>query len=735
MQNDAPPQNGTAVIPWIMRRDLETSPADDNPGAWTIRDPVRLTYFRVETEELEFLRMLNGRLSLESAAQRLMHSFPDVQFAAHNLTAFLATAIRAGLLIPTDPGYGPQLAAMAHQARLSAVWRKLFSLISHRFRGIDPDSLLQTLDHRLGWIYHRQVLTAAALFVITVACLVLSRWSQLLAELPSVGELLTPHTLLTLGIAVVLIKIVHELGHGLTCVHYGGECHELGCIVVGILPLLYCDVSDSWRQRNPLRRMQVAAAGIAVELFLAAVFGVLWLASIPGLAHSVFLNVMLLCSLNTILINGNPLLRYDGYYVLSDLLRLPNLGPESRQAALALFDRIVLGLHHPGSESLSAGRRLGLAAFGAASAVYRLLVLGTILLFVHGLLKPYRLEGLTWILAASAAAGMLFAMQGMIRQRLHQAAQSRQQALRAFAGLILLGVLPAVGLFWPLPYSIDAPFTLTPGVSSPVYVSTAGHLESSLSYGDRVNAGQTVARLTNPDLSLEVARLQGELRLRETRVAHLTSLRRSSSSSAMAIPAAEKAVQNMKARLQTLQQKATRLTLHSPAAGTLYPPRLQQTDNHVQLQQQFWQGTPLTPENKSAWLTEQTLLGWAGTDDQLRTMIFVPQQEIEFVKSGAVVRLQFHSRPGSPLRGNITRIRRQPAETAPMELVASGLLAVKAGDTTLADTRFPAYAQLDTNDAGLPPLYATGTASIECRRTSLAARCWRLVVHTFAFEM
>ena len=149
------------MIPWILRQDLEVFPADEGNGTWTIKDPVRLTYFRVDSEELEFLRMLNGRQSLEAAVEKLMQTFPDLQFAAANLGCFLTVAIRSGLLIPIGPGYGQQLAETARTARSSAIPRKFFSLISHRFRGIDPTRLLQALDRRLGWIFRRGVLIAA----------------------------------------------------------------------------------------------------------------------------------------------------------------------------------------------------------------------------------------------------------------------------------------------------------------------------------------------------------------------------------------------------------------------------------------------------------------------------------------------------------------------------------------------------------------------------------------------
>ena len=722
-------------IPWIMRNDLEVFPSDEGHSSWTIRDPVRLTYFRIESEELEFLRLLDGRHSLATAIAKLLKAFPDQQFVASNLAAFLTVAIRAGLLIPVGIGYGRQLAERARTARASAIHRKLFSLISHRFRGIDPTVLLRVLDRRLGWIFHRYVLTGTAAFVIVTTFLVVTRWSQLKAELPAISELLTVQNALSFGIAIVFIKILHEIGHGLTCCHYGGECHELGCIVVGVLPLLYCDVSDSWRQRNRGHRIQVAAAGIAVELFLAAIFGMLWMASIPGLLHSMFLNVMLVCSLNTVLINGNPLLRYDGYYVLSDTLRLPNLGPESRMAATAVFDRCVLGLSRSAAMQMPGPGNPGLALFGIASILYRLLVLTMILLVVHSVLKPYRLEAIAGLLALSAASGMLFAMSGMVRQRVRMVRQSTYQTLRAAGGLSFLAIVLGVGLFWPFPHSVEAPFTLTPGVCSPVYVSAAGHIQESLSYGDSAEDGQPLAQLTNPQLALTMAQLEGELKLREARVTHLVSTRGVSSTSGMAIPAAEKAVKSIKQQLQTLKQKVARLTLRSPESGTLYPPRARRIAVDSHLQQQFWQGTPLEPENRLAWLEEQTLLCWVGSSDRFRATIYVPQERIEFVGTAARVILTFHSLPALPWSGTVAGISSQLETAVPPELTVTGAVPVSSSDGTLSDTRFVVHVQLDADRQTVPPLYSTGFARVECRPTCLAARCWRLLSHTFAFEM
>lgn len=731
MNDDAPTDQ---AIPWKLRCDLEILEADHIRGGWTIKDPVRLSYFRVESEELEFLQLLNGRRTLKEIVDGLRTRFRDQRFADNNLAMFLTTAIRAGLLISTGTGYGQYLAGSADQAESSAVYRKVFSLISHRFRGIDPSRLLYAIDRRVGWIFSRTFLRMAKLFVAVTTLLVLLQWSRLKSELPALSELFTLQNAMLLGITIVCIKILHEVGHGLTCCHYGGECHELGCIVVGFLPLLYCDVSDSWKENNRIRRMQVAGAGIAVELFLAAVCGMLWLASVPGFLHSVFLNVMLVCSLNTILVNGNPLLRYDGYYVLSDALHLPNLGPESRQAAMSIFDRTVLGIRRPSVAADSLGQQIGMPIFGVASMIYRLLVLVTILIVIHSVLKPYRLEPVAVVLAISAGSGVLLALARTIQQRINVLKTSRRQTLRAITGMILVSAGCGLLLFWPLPYSIDAPFTLTPGTSSPVYVATQGHLLSSVSYREAVQPNQPIAELQNAEIAFSIAQLEGDLKLQEARLAHLESSRANSEKSAMAIPATQQAVQNIHHRLSTTRQKAARLTLTSPVGGELLPPRSRRNPLQSAFAQYTWEGRPLDHHNRSAWMEEQTLLGWVGTTQNLRATAYVVQQDIAFIQSGSAVVLEFHSQPGLPVAGVVAELSSQPETESPPELIASGKLAASATGQ-LTHTHFLVHVQMDTAGGPVPPLYSTGFATIRCQPKSVASRCWRLLTHTFAFDL
>ncbi|MGH7128191.1 MAG: hemolysin D, partial [Planctomycetaceae bacterium] len=126
-------------------------------------------------------------------------------------------------------------------------------------------------------------------------------------------------------VALAVVKIGHELAHAAACKHFGGECHEMGLMLLVFTPCLYCNVSDAWMLPSKWHRAAVGAAGMYLEVVLAAACTFLWWFSTPGLFNTICLNTMFVCSVGTLLFNGNPLLRYDGYYIISELFEVPNL--------------------------------------------------------------------------------------------------------------------------------------------------------------------------------------------------------------------------------------------------------------------------------------------------------------------------------------------------------------------------------------------------------------------------
>jgi putative peptide zinc metalloprotease protein len=580
---------------------------------------------------------------------------------------------------------------------------------------------------------------------------VLSRWSQLQRELPELSTLFSATRLPLLILAVIVVKLLHELGHGLACRRFGGECHELGLLFVGFVPLLYCDVSDSWRFADRRQRMLVSAAGILTELLLAAVAGLLWSITRPGMLHMFLLNVMLICSLNTLLVNGNPLLRYDGYYVLSDALNIPNLAGRSREALLAVFDRVVLGLASV-SEGGSFRRRLLLPAWGLATTAYRIVVTIALLWLLHQTLRGVRLEFLTAGLLAVLVSGVAVTTARGMRQRVQRIAIHAEGRPRAIRGTILFAASIAALILIPLPYSVTVPMSITAGVSVPLFVPEDARLVNGLAYGQHVRTGAVVAELESGPLDWDVEHVRSELALAETRRDALLALRGADPTAANRLPAAEQDVQSAMARLEAVERRRESLTVVSPCDGLLLPPRNQPAVRNLSIGQPLesvtarWSGRPLDRENRGAWLPATTPIGFVGRPQDLRAECLLRQQDVEWVAEGAEVQLTMASQPGHQVSGHVSRIQTVPENSVARELIVSRLVATDPHNPDApADTLFavhvaPADIPPDSGHAGTnrldhwPPLYSTGHATIHCRPQSLSRRLWRFVCHTFTFE-
>ena len=724
------------VIPWRLRTDLQIQATDAIvPAAWTIKDPLRLTYFYAEAEEMAFLKLLNGRASLNRILNQLRQQFPESEFSSDNLRHFLVSAVNGGLLRACVPGHSQRLNEMRKRHMSQAMLRRMLSLLTYRFRGIDPTRILNILDRSIGWIFHVQCMIAGLLFCAMALVMVLARRSQLEIELPGIGSLFTATNLPILLLSVLFVKILHEFGHGLTCRHYGGECHELGVLIVGFVPLLYCDVSDSWLQQDRRKRMLVSAAGIGTELLLAAMFAMLWTISRQGFLHTFSLNVMIVSSLNTVLVNGNPLLKYDGYYVLSDWLGIPNLAGESKAAAMAVFDRVVLGLPGTLLRRRSSGFQWAMATYGAVSTGYRVLVITTLLWFMYGTLKSWHLESLISVLLASVSAGLVLAAIRGIRERAGAVRVDPEQRLRAVTGLSVFVCLLLIALFLPFPYSVEAPFTLTPGVSSPIYALEDGSIEPQVAAGDEVRAGDVVAVFQNDALDSAVAQAQGEYMEAKARAAALSTQRSVNSQAASALPAAEKALRSREARLAKLTQKEQNLTVVSQISGSIFPARNKPRPRRGSQDATGWFGQPLDQRIRSVWMTRQTLLCWIGTEKDLRALCLLPEEDIELIEDGAAVTLMFTSLPAESVAGRVSQRKTIPQESVDRELIVNRMVSVKPETALPGETLFGVAVSLDLDPAeATPPLYSTGYAKIRCAPVSLASRAWRFVCHTFTFQ-
>ena len=705
---------------------------------WVVKDPIALAYFHLRDEEHAILRMLDGRTSLGEIKGRFEEAFAPLQMSLDQLQAFLGRLHRSGLVVGDAAGQGEQLLKRRGRRRRREMLGAWSNVLAIRFRGVDPEPLLCWLYPKCRWIFSFWFLAACFLLVMSAATLVAVQFDVLRSRLPEFHAFFTARNLVYLALALALAKVVHELGHGLTCKHFGGECHEIGLMFLVFTPCLYCNVSDSWMLSDKRQRIAITAAGIVVEVVLASLCAFLWWLSEPGLFNTLCLSMMFVCSVNTVLFNGNPLLRYDGYFIFSDLVEVPNLSPQSRALLGRGLARFFLGVELPRDRSLPDRKRLLVAAYGVASFVYRWCVVIGILWFCYQFLKPYHLEVVAQALTLAVVVGLVGVPVGSLAMRLRDPAWQRRvrRGRIALTGGLLLAALLAVSLI-PLPTRVTAPAVLEPEGAHYVYVLVPGTLAESVSVGEAVEEGQRLARLVNLDVRREIAELSGKRSRQRLRLENLQVRLTDDRTVAPQIPVAQEALSDIEEQLRKRQRDADRLILRAPASGTVLPPPRRPVPSYAPARLTSWQGSPLDEMNTGAPLETGTLFCLIGDPHRLEASLVLDQAEIKFVRKGQCVRLKLDELPGNILRGRITEIAKTDVKVAPRELASGKELAVRVDEQGVArpsEISYQARVALDEHDRWL--LTGTGgRAKILVDRQSLGRRLYRALGRTFNFRL
>ena len=222
-------------------------------------------------------------------------------------------------------------------------------------------------------MFTRGVLLVWLLIVLTALVAAVVHWPDLSGSLAD--QLFSPSNLLLLWLIYPLVKILHEFGHAFAVKKWDGEVHELGIMLLALTPIPYVDATASASFPEKRRRIAVAAMGMMVELLLASLALFVWLNVETGLISALAYNVMLIGSVSTILFNGNPLLRYDGYYMLADLIEIPNLGQRSTRYLGYLVQRYLLGIETAESPVTAPGEKGWFLIYGPISFCYRIAVM------------------------------------------------------------------------------------------------------------------------------------------------------------------------------------------------------------------------------------------------------------------------------------------------------------------------------------------------------------------------
>jgi putative peptide zinc metalloprotease protein len=449
-----------------------------------------------------------------------------------------------------------------HQRHERMLWkRRLWSPLALRFPLFDPDRFLQRtmpwVQPLFGWF---GILLWIAV-VGTGAVLAVSHWTDLTENITD--KVLAPQNLLLLWFVYPVVKALHELGHAYATRKWGGEVHEIGIMLLVLTPVPYVDASSASGFRDKRKRMVVGAAGIAVELFLGALALFTWLIVEPGAVKAIAYNVMLISGMSTLLFNGNPLLRFDGYYVLSDGIEIPNLGARANRYLGYLFQRYLLGVQDASNPADTRGERFWFVVYGISSFFYRVFIMFVIITFIAG---KFFIIGV--VLAMWALATQVVMPVGKNLSFLTTSPNLRRQRGRALVTSFAI-VLAAVLLIFAVP----APsWTRSEGVvwvpeEAQVRAGTDGFVQRIVVAADSaVTRGQPLVQLEDPLLLTRLAVIEAQLQELQ---AQYDALLFSDKVQAAAVGEEMAAVQ---ANLNRTRQREAELILRSPASGRFVIP-------------------------------------------------------------------------------------------------------------------------------------------------------------------
>ncbi len=733
--------------PLLLRKrpDLEASEQRyQGMSFWVVKEPVGLKYFRFQEEEYFILQLLEGEISLDEIKEQFESRFAPQKITLGDLQQFIGTLHRGGLVLAESQGQGEQLKRRRDERKRKERMGMWTNILAIRFKGFDPERILNGLLPLVRWFFHPFTQLLVVMMALSALLLITVQFDVFQSKLPGFQEFFGPENWLTLACVLGITKMMHEFGHGLSCKYFGGECHEIGVMFLVLTPCLYCNVSDSWMLPSKWKRAAIGAAGMYVELVLASLATFGWWMTTPGLFNHVCLQIMFVCSVSTIVFNGNPLLRYDGYYILSDLVEIPNLRQKASTILNQMMAKKCLGLELPEQPFLPQRNRAFFALYTVASVAYRWFVLFTILFFLYQVFEPYGLKPIGQAIAFFSISTLIGKpMWGLFKFMKAPGRKEQVKRKNLLSTMAVVGAVVVAILFVPLPRRVNCSLEIRSRDAKLVYVKHAGVLEKmEFDIGDPVRAGDVLARLSNLDLDLEILRLEGELQVSIQKEASLRRLdlqfHDESFNARDQIEQLQENITSLEKKIAVRVKQREQLLVTAQIDGTIMPAS-RQGSPAGEGQLRTWTGRATHPQNLHALLSERDTICEIGDPNCVEAALIIDQTDIDLVSEGMTVEIMLEAYPGKTFTCQIDHIALVDLDEAPRSLsnMAGGELATRtdaAGNTKPASASYIASVPIDIEDGRLQ-VGLRGDAQIHTGYQPLAGRIWRYLSHTLNFVL
>jgi len=531
---------------------------------FVLQDPATLQFYRVGETEREILAQLDGRTALGEIHERLQRRLGSRAPSFRELAHFVVMLRHANLTVPETGEEARWSVERASKKRSQQLQQRLASFMYLTLPLLDPDRFLDAVLPYVRWVYTKLFF---AIWLGVVAAAVGAFFYNASDLVTPANGVLAPQNLAYLWLAFMLIKACHELGHAFTAKRYGAQVHRMGVMFLIFMPCLYVDTTAVWAFPRKWPKVLVGAGGMMTELFIASLALFAWIVVEPGAVRTILYNMIFVASVSTLLFNGNPLLRYDAYYILADLVEIPNLRQRSSEYLMYVLKRYLIGERVP-RMSYEPREKAWFVGYGILSVIYRSIVVVGIVLFIASKLFFVGIAMALVVAALWVATPLVKLLKYLFFDKGTRPVRARAVGVSGLAACVLavlIGVVPA-------PVWVRAPCALEPYEKRAMRAEWPGFFSDvRVKDGDHVQSGQVMAVITNDELDSNILSLRSKIEASEARHRMLETQQLA------AAQAEQFRLGMLRKDLELLRERKESLTVRAPFDGEVIAPDLERT--------------------------------------------------------------------------------------------------------------------------------------------------------------
>ena len=712
---------------------------------WVCKDPLDQQYHRLNEQEYAILRWLDGEVTFDQLKDRFELEFTPYRVELRELTQVVGKFHEKSLVFATDASQGEKLLEMGREKLRKELKQKAMSAHAVKWKGFDPENFLNATNPWVTPLFSARAVKIVLSLTMLAAFWLVLHYEQLWARAPDLWAFLDPSNWLTLGLALAGSKLLHEFGHAYAFKRFGGEVHEIGMMIFFFMPTMYCNTSDSWMLKDKWARIAVACGGVYVELMIFTLATFVWWFSSPGTwTHDISINLMFVCSLSAVVINGNPLLKYDGYFVLSDYFEIPNLSQDSSDQIRRAFMVHGLGIEDEATPWVSSFNRRFMLIYGVAAYFFKMSLMLTVAWFLVSGAAPYGLAPIAFMFATVVTVMFLGRPLYKLWERLKTPGtmiKINRRNLRmtlTFIGVVLL----ALCIPWPMSVMTDC--TLDGGGTGTVVTREGGELkEAYFKPGDQVRKGDVILKLSNPALEKEAAATDQQIAMVDAEIeVRKDQLFDEQDANALSLVALRKQFAGLQEQQIQLQQRLEALVVRAPIDGRVVGIQMEAEDEGLSDERSLNTDVGnILVARLSTWLEPGVEVCRICSDDEKCGTLAIRHSDQDLVQPGQKVRMLFNSQRSRVYKATVESFSVE--SELPQDLVdfeTQGATVQTMTDASMAQAEGQAVnidgASMDSSvllgrcsieEVNAVPFGSTGVAKVSIGYRSTLWRLWRTI--------